>query len=559
MSDSLDCMTMIFGLSSTFFMFIFMIVSFVQLSDIRNRIVAIEHNVDLVERMLRSLKDTVKTVPHHPTTAPRAPQKVPTPQRTAPESPERPPIQSPTTATADTLPAEPSALPNASPKTTEATDAPASQTTPSSHTPQTPVEGPSKPPQAEPTDVPTTEATPAPTSALENTTEINTAEPSVEPPQQEPTSPSLSPDRTTQTNTPPPPNPAPESPPSARPRGASSVLERGIGGTAAVWVGAAALALAGALLVQYSIEQELISARARVGAAAGSGILLLMLGEWLTHRIRLVGGGLLAAGVAVLYSAFVAATMIYPILNPWLGASLMVATTATAATMAIRHDMLIIAVLGLLGGFVTPIVSGIQPDNPILFFGYLLLLNIGVIVVAWKRSWPILTYLALLLSFTTELGWTSTTSTTPTAPYLIMVALLTGPFAVAGHMGLTRPKRDTDTPHNSSTWLLISASLTMPIMIGLLSGVRWAHSPFLWVQQGLLATLMFVMAALNERYRPLPWVAWLLLATQQVAWLFDAPDGAHLAWVAGSAMLLFGLGSSFLALRQPQRIGEPTA
>ncbi|MBH23160.1 MAG: hypothetical protein CMH57_01615 [Myxococcales bacterium] len=569
MSESLDCIAITVGLLSVTIMPLFMIVALVQLSGIRQRLNAVENSLDTVERMVRAIKER----PQRP--LPRAPVAALEPHR-PPESPARPPIAprpAPPVGPTSPQPAPPDtkAPPTPPPATSEAsTAAPpeALEASPAASPPQTPAEEPPRPttPPTEPEgealisddEAPGGDEDEAPVGGERGAT-APTATPTpeaVKPATAEPR----------QAPSPEQPRPQPAQPPQAPARarrGESSMLERGIGGTAAVWGGAGALALAGALLVQYSIEQDLISAEARVGVAVAAALVLLGIGEWLVHRIRLVGGGLLAAGVAVLYSSFMAATVLYPILNPWVGAGLMFLTTATAATMAIRHKLLIIAVLGLLGGFITPMVTGSQSGNPILFFGYLLLLNAGVIIVAWKRSWPVLTYMALLLSFIAELGWMSRDTDALTAPYLIMIVLMAGPFALASHfgVGLTRTPRDDEEgapeQHNPWSWIVMSASLMMPIFIGLIAGVRWVHTPYLWIQQGLLAVLVLVMAGIHDRYRPLPVIAWLLLIAQQAAWLFDEPSGERFALIAGLTAVVFGVGFSVLTLRRVQRLGEP--
>ena len=49
-----------------------------------------------------------------------------------------------------------------------------------------------------------------------------------------------------------------------------------------------------------------------------------------------------------------------------------------------------IAVLGLLGGFATPILLSTGENQPIPLFAYLLLLNVGLAWVAYRRGWIIL-------------------------------------------------------------------------------------------------------------------------------------------------------------------------
>ena len=70
-----------------------------------------------------------------------------------------------------------------------------------------------------------------------------------------------------------------------------------------------------------------------------------------------------------------------------------------------RRDSLFIAVLGLLGGFATPILLSTGENRPIPLFGYLLLLNVGLAWVAYRNGWIILSTLTLVLTTLYQWGW----------------------------------------------------------------------------------------------------------------------------------------------------------
>ena len=60
--------------------------------------------------------------------------------------------------------------------------------------------------------------------------------------------------------------------------------------------------------------------------------------------------------------------------------------TALAVLLSIRRESLFIAVLGLLGGFATPALLSTGENRPIPLFAYLLLLNIGLAWVAYRKT-----------------------------------------------------------------------------------------------------------------------------------------------------------------------------
>jgi hypothetical protein len=83
----------------------------------------------------------------------------------------------------------------------------------------------------------------------------------------------------------------------------------------------------------------------------------------------------------------------------------MVLITATAFLIAIRLDAMVVAILGMLGGFLTPILLSTGVDNPLGLFGYIAILDAGLIVVALNRRWHFLTALAAAGTAFMQIGW----------------------------------------------------------------------------------------------------------------------------------------------------------
>ena len=84
---------------------------------------------------------------------------------------------------------------------------------------------------------------------------------------------------------------------------------------------------------------------------------------------------------------------------------LMVLITATAFLLAVRLDALVVAILGMLGGFLTPILISTGQDNPLGLFGYIAILDTGLILVALNRRWYFLAALAAAGTVFLQIGW----------------------------------------------------------------------------------------------------------------------------------------------------------
>ena len=167
-------------------------------------------------------------------------------------------------------------------------------------------------------------------------------------------------------------------------------FERLFGSSAYVWLGAVALALAGFFLVKYSIEIGLLSPTVRVTMGIMFGIALLCAGNGVRVHPGFANGmriaqALSGAGIAVLYASFYAATSLYDLIPALAGFTGMSIATAVAVALSTWHGRPI-ALLGLLGGFLTPaLVTSPHPQASILFI-YLFLLLAGLMAVIRFRK-----------------------------------------------------------------------------------------------------------------------------------------------------------------------------
>src|SRR2546430_17463482 len=72
--------------------------------------------------------------------------------------------------------------------------------------------------------------------------------------------------------------------------------------------------------------------------------------------------------------------------------------TAAMLAIAVGRDSQRVALLGLIGGFATPLLASQGQDAQVVLFSYLLILDSGVLVLTRARTWRGLEPLALLAS-----------------------------------------------------------------------------------------------------------------------------------------------------------------
>ncbi|MDA1312387.1 MAG: DUF2339 domain-containing protein [Acidobacteria bacterium] len=182
--------------------------------------------------------------------------------------------------------------------------------------------------------------------------------------------------------------------------------EEWIGIRGAAVLGGIVLALAAVMFLRYAVEHDLIPPIVRVAIGLATGVAAITISEWMRKsRYVTTANSLAGAGIIVLYISVWAGRVLYELVPTTLGFLLMILVTGACGALAWRHRAREIALLGLIGGFATPILLSTGRDNPIGLFGYVLLLDVGLLWLARARRWPVLMILALFGTFFYEGVW----------------------------------------------------------------------------------------------------------------------------------------------------------
>lgn len=281
-----------------------------------------------------------------------------------------------------------------------------------------------------------------------------------------------------------PPRPEAAAPAPTEPAGpAAESLEQRLTSRWLVWLGAATMALAGVFLVKYAVDFGLLGPAARVGLGVLLGLVLIAAGEWLRRRpltqrlaaVRpdYVPAALTAAGLFTLFGSAYAAFALYSFLAPGIAFVALSLIALAAVALALLHGPLV-AVLGLVGGFATPML--IAAGEPVAWavFGFLAVLTACLAaIIHWVRWWP-LAWLTLTGAVFWPLLWLAAVFVPGDATVLGLYLLVIGAAAIAA----------TGSP---------------PAMAEVTERVPWLARPMVICQAwiGAVALCLFVLARVD--------------------------------------------------------------
>jgi hypothetical protein len=313
--------------------------------------------------------------------------------------------------------------------------------------------------------------------------------------------------------------------------------ERWVGVRGAAVLGGVVLALAGLYFFRYSIEHGLIPPWLRVVVGTLLGLGCMLCAEWKARaRYAVTADALAGAGVVILYAAFWAARVLYDLVGTEIAFVLMVSVTGACAALSYRHVSLVIALIGLIGGFLTPFMLSTGEDRPIALFAYILLLDACLLFMAHRRGWPLLALLSLVGTLLYQALWISQQMD----PGELAIALcVLGVFALAYAFAARDAPADT-----RRQWLITQGgSALFPFAFAFYFALHGEFgSDFAPI--AILLALLSTSASWLGREQKRPWLG-LGAATGSVAvfavWLLRHRLDAALAWETAGLAVLLGL------------------
>jgi len=322
--------------------------------------------------------------------------------------------------------------------------------------------------------------------------------------------------------------------------------------------GVVILFLSAAFFLDHAFKVGWIGPGIQVLLAVITGGILLALGEYfLRQEMRPLGQGLIGGGIMVLYAALFAAYSpnVYkvPVIeSQTLTFALMCIVTIVAMALAIRHDAISISFLAMLGGFLTPLLVSKGTDARDILFSYILLLDLGVLGVAFYKKWRALDILAFVGTIALFGGWYYQFGiNAPAGPPLAWLATFWTVFAIVPVAYHVRHK--TQLTVERLVMSLLNATYGFGFAYLILAD---RHDDLAWVAMVMSASYLALGVLARLRRDDAKAMFGFISLSMMFGTLFIplhfALNGITLAWLAEAVVLVY-LG--FLFDYRPVRVG----
>lgn len=159
--------------------------------------------------------------------------------------------------------------------------------------------------------------------------------------------------------------------------------------------------------LKLAIEHGLFPLWLRLALVAVTGVVLIVFGFRKAREASHRGFGLAlqGGGFAVLYLTAYFMLARYGMLGEGPAFVLFAVLGMACVLLAARQDGPALAVLGMSGAFLAPVLAGGRSDTPLPLFSYFALLNVFVLGVNWFKAWRSLNIAGFVLTLLIGMAW----------------------------------------------------------------------------------------------------------------------------------------------------------
>ena len=155
-----------------------------------------------------------------------------------------------------------------------------------------------------------------------------------------------------------------------------------------------------AFFIKKAFTSGLLGPMGKLSITYLSGIAILFIGNYLKKNInKFLGLSVIGLASIIFYYSTFAGFHLYDIFSQGFAFFVMIVITAFTVILALHYNAMSLAILGLIGGFSSPVLLGSSNPNIIGLFSYITLLNFGLLSIAFKKNWSILNKLGFFFTY----------------------------------------------------------------------------------------------------------------------------------------------------------------
>jgi uncharacterized membrane protein len=206
----------------------------------------------------------------------------------------------------------------------------------------------------------------------------------------------------------------PPPPPTRAVPGKPREWEQILGGNWLARIGIITLIIGVAFFLKFAFDNNWLGPLARVILGTACGLALLVGGYYWHKKYPVFAQAISGGGIAILYLSIFAAFVTFSLMGAVPSVLLMLLVSVGSAVIALRYNSMALAILGILGAFVAPALLGaaVPPGDRsaaarlgLQLLAYVLVVDVGVLVLSTYRNWRWFTFLALAGSLVFFIEW----------------------------------------------------------------------------------------------------------------------------------------------------------
>lgn len=189
------------------------------------------------------------------------------------------------------------------------------------------------------------------------------------------------------------------------PKQINKSIEKFIGENLINKIGIIILVIGVGIGAKYAIDNQLISPLTRIILGYLVGLGLLGTAYKLKPKYTDLSAVLLSGSMAVMYFITYFGYSLYSLYPRILAFTLMFIFTIFTVLAALHYKREVIALIGLVGAYSVPFLLSNNSGQVEILFSYMLIINLGVLFIAYKQLWKILRISSFLITWLIYFSW----------------------------------------------------------------------------------------------------------------------------------------------------------